>query len=102
MMRKYTVSKHNGQIKVIEIECEILSKADYPAAIWLPAGEYYAKIISPQLFHKKVEREINGKKAVVLEPDVWHSHAVLKAKKILEEDSSQFVQTIEIETIRLD
>ena len=63
-MRKFVISG----TEIIEVEVEIIFD------LWLPAGEFRAKIVQPELFHRKVVK--SGEKKTVLEPSVYHSHAI--------------------------
>jgi len=43
--------------------------------MWLKPGEYRARILAPDSFHQRIEKEVSGKKEFVLVPDVWCWHA---------------------------
>ncbi len=74
-MRKFTIQSKKGKTVVTEVEVEIIRPMEDPSVMWLNPGEYKARILAPESFHQRVEKDVNGKKEFVLVPDVWCWHA---------------------------
>lgn len=74
-MRKFIIQSKKGKTSVMEVECELISALEDPSVMWLRADEWKAKILLPTSLHMKVEKNIDGKKEIILEPDVWCWHA---------------------------
>lgn len=74
-MRKFVIHSKKDKSVIFEVEVEIISAMEDLSVTWLPAGEYKARIIKPDLFHSRVEKTIGDKKEFVLEPAVWYQFA---------------------------
>lgn len=88
-MRKFIVYSKKGKTSVMEVECELIHTLEDTSIMYLKSGEYKARILSPTLFHQKVEKITeDGKKITTLVPDVWFSHS--------------FYETIELAKIKAE
>jgi hypothetical protein len=68
-MRKFIVHvERGGKISVMEVEIEVITAVEDQSVMWLPEGEYKARLMAPQSFYEKQE---DGTMA----PTVWYSHA---------------------------
>jgi hypothetical protein len=74
-MKKFVVQSKKGKTVITEVECELVTPMEDPSIMWIPNWEYMAKILKPTSFHMKFEKQVEGKKEIVLVPDVWYSHA---------------------------
>ncbi len=74
-MRKFVVQSKKGKSSIVEVECEVIQGVEDPSVLWIPAGEYRARILSPETFHPRKEQVVDGKPTTVLTLDVWYSHA---------------------------
>lgn len=92
-MRKFTIISRKGTTTLQEVEVEILSPIDDPSVMWLGKGEYKARILAPESLHQKVEREVNGKKEIVLVPDVWCWHAFYDSEEAARAKAEKEIQT---------
>jgi len=79
-MRKFVVQSKRGEVSISEVEVEIVSPLDDPSVMWLKPGEYMARILRPTSFHMKHEKMVDGKREVVLTPDVWFSHSFFETQ----------------------
>jgi hypothetical protein len=64
-MRRFAVQHSRGQTSVMEVEIEILSAMEDPTVLWLPEGEFKARVMAPTSLYDQ-----DGK------PPVWYSHAI--------------------------
>ena len=64
-MRKFTVQHSRGTTSIIEVEIEIVSAMEDPSVLWLPEGEFKARIMAPTSLNNQ-----DG------QPSVWYSHAL--------------------------
>jgi hypothetical protein len=71
----FTIVSKKGKTSITEVECELISALEDPSVMWLNPGEYRARILKPDSFHQKVEKEVDGKKVFVMVPDVWCWHS---------------------------
>jgi len=74
-MRKFIIQSKKGKTSIIEVEVEIISSLEDPSVLWLKAGEWRARILQPTSFHQRIEKVVDGKKEVVMQPDVWCWHS---------------------------
>ncbi len=52
-MRKFIIQSGRGKTSIMEVECEIISAVEDPTVLWLPTGEYRARITAPASFKEK-------------------------------------------------
>lgn len=74
-MKKFVIHSRKGTTSIMEVECELVQAIEDPSIMWLPAGEYRARVLEPAALHQKIEKLVDGKKVVTLVPDVWCSHS---------------------------
>jgi hypothetical protein len=68
-MRKFILHfARDGKISIMEVELELVPAIKDPSIMWLPQGEYRARVIDPKSLH---EKQLDGS----LTAPVWHSHA---------------------------
>lgn len=68
-MRKLIVqTTREGKTIVTEVEIELVKAVEDPSVMWLPEGEYKARILDPKSLY---EKQIDGS----LLPPLWYSHA---------------------------
>src|SRR5271165_3876860 len=64
-MRRFAVQHNRGQTSVMEIEIQILSAMEDSSVLWLPEGEFKARIVAPTSLYDQ-----DGL------PPIWYSHAI--------------------------
>lgn len=96
-MRKFIVQSKKGSTSIIEVEVELVTPVEDPSVMWLPPGEYKARIMEPKSLYIKVDTMVDGKKETIMVPDMWFSHAfydsyaaALQAAQTLIEQEYQF------------
>lgn len=92
----FTIYVRKGKISIYEVECEKITPTEDPSVLWLQAGEYKARILSPSLFHEKIGA---GDSAKVV-PMIYCSHALYSdleaAKACVEKDIRYDATTFQI------
>lgn len=68
-MHKFIIlhSKDKGT-SITEVEVEMISSVEDPSVMWLPKGEYKARVLEPASLYEKTPQGS-------LVAPVWHSHA---------------------------
>lgn len=67
-MRKFVIQARHGERTIYEVECEEILPVEDPSVMWLPEGEYKARITEPEALYEKSPQGS-------LVPPVWYSHA---------------------------
>lgn len=68
-MRKFIMrAARDGAMSIMEVEIELVQAAEDQSVMWLPEGEYKARVMAPVELYEKQE---DGS----LTPPIWHSHA---------------------------
>lgn len=52
-MKKFIIHYLKGTISIVEVECELITGMQDPSIMWLPFGEYCARILSPKMLLEK-------------------------------------------------
>lgn len=68
-MRKFCIVYEKESASVVEVECEIIKGVEDPSVMWLPPGEFRARVLAPQFLYEK------KKDSKELIPPVWYTHA---------------------------
>jgi hypothetical protein len=67
-MRKLIVqTTREGKMIITEVEIELVKAVEDPSVMWLPKGEYRARVMKPESLHEKQE---DGS----LQAPIWYSH----------------------------
>lgn len=74
-MRKYSIKSAKGKTTIYEVEIEVIRTAEDVSVSWLNPGEYKARVLKPISFHQRIEKLVDGKKEIVMVPDIWCWHA---------------------------
>jgi hypothetical protein len=70
-MRMFSIYSRRGKTTIYEVECEKITPMQDPSVLWLPQGEYRARVLAPAIFHEPVG---TGPEVA---PPIYHSHAFL-------------------------
>lgn len=73
-MRKFIIHSGRDKTAIMEVECQLITPVEDPSVMWLPKGEYRARLLKPATFVEK-----DGK------PLVWHSIAFYDTLEIAKE-----------------
>jgi hypothetical protein len=65
----FSIYSRRGQTTIYAVECEKITPMQDPSILWLPQGEYMARVLAPAVFHEPV-----GTGPEVVQP-IYHSHA---------------------------
>ena len=68
-MRKFYLHYQKDSTSVVEVECEIITGMEDPSVMWLPPGEFRARVVAPTYLY---ERKKDSKELI---PPVWYTHA---------------------------
>ena len=69
-MFKFVIYSRKGKTTVYEVECEQVTPMEDPSIMWIPKGEYKARILRPEALF-----EPDPKDSTKMAPPVWYSHA---------------------------
>jgi hypothetical protein len=63
---------------IVEVECEQITPAEDPSVMWLPTGEYRARIVKPDWLQEPRELiKSDGSKEKAMVSPTYHSHALM-------------------------
>ena len=62
---------------ILEVEGELVTSLEDSSVTWLPAGEFYFRILKPEFLYEAKEAKVeDGSKKKIMIPTVYHSHAI--------------------------
>lgn len=74
-MRKLIVqTTREGKTIIAEVEIELVKPIEDPSVMWLPKGEYRARVLAPKSVY---EKQLDGS----LLPPLWYSHVFYETIK---------------------
>lgn len=81
-MRKFVIHSGRDKTSIMEVECQMITAIEDPSVMWIPKGEYRARILKPNTFTEKDGRSL-----------VWYSIAFYDTLEVAKEASATLVRS---------
>lgn len=80
-------------ISIIEVEGEKISSLEDPSVMWLKDGEFYFRILKPEVLYEPKESKIpDGSKKKVMVPPVYFSAAIYATVELAQVAAKQMIK----------
>ena len=91
-MKKYSIKSAKGKTTIYEVEIEVIRTAEDVSVSWLNTGEYKARVLKPISFHQRIEKLVDGKKEIVMVPDIWCWHAFYESVEDAKAQATKWIK----------